>query len=218
MKRFLLLTFVLVFGAGLSAQSFFGGLIAGGTMSQVGGDTRGGYHKLGLVGGAFAGLNLTDDVDVQMELKYIQKGSYSTDMETWPFFDPFLIKLDYIDLPVVFSYNLNKINVNDINLGWLKLEAGVSLDVLVNYRQEIMGVEVLASNPWNRFVFNTVVGARVSVKENVEIGLRAVNSMTSICESSKYLYSNGNILYIRRLLPYYGMFNDILQIAVFWKI
>ena len=218
MKRFLLLIFVLVFGVGLSAQEFFGGLIAGGVMSQVGGDMRGGYNKLGIVGGAFAGLNLSEDLDVQMELKYIQKGSYSTDMETWPAYDPFLIKLDYMDLPVVFGYNLNKINVNGVNLRWLKLEAGVSFDVLVNYRQEIRGDEVFSSNPWNRFVLNTVIGARVSVKENVEIGLRAVNAMTSICKSSKYLYSNGNVKYIRRLFGRYGMFNDVLQIAVFWRI
>ena len=51
MKRLLLLIFVFVFGATLSAQNFFGGLIAGGTMSQVGGDMRGGYNKLGIVGG-----------------------------------------------------------------------------------------------------------------------------------------------------------------------
>lgn len=218
MKRFLLLIFVFVFGVGLSAQEFFGGLIAGGIMSQVGGDMRGGYNKLGIVGGAFAGLDLSEDLDVQLELKYIQKGSYSADMETWIAFDPFLIKLDYLDLPIVFGYNLNKINVNGVNLKWLKLECGVSFDVLVNYRQEIRGDVVLASDPWNAVVFNTVVGARVSVKENVEVGLRAVNSMTSICKSSKYPYGNGNVVYIRRLFGRYGMFNDVLQIAVFWRI
>lgn len=218
MKRFLLLIFVFVFGVGLSAQEFFGGLIAGGVMSQVGGDARGGYNKLGIVGGAFAGLDISEDLDVQMELKYIQKGSYSTDVENRPAFDPFLIKLDYIDLPIVFGYNLNKVNVNGVNLDWLKLEFGVSFDVLVNYRQEIRGDVVLASNPWNIVAFNTVVGARVSVKENVEIGLRAVDSMTSICKSSKYPYGNGNVVYIRRLFGRYGMFNDVLQIAVFWRI
>ena len=218
MKRLLLLIFVLVFGAGLSAQSFFGGLIAGGTMSQVGGDTRGGYHKLGLVGGAFAGLNLTEDVDVQMELKYIQKGSYSADVEYWYAFDPFLIKLDYIDLPIVLAYNLNKVNINDINMKWLKFELGLSFDFLINYKQEIQGTIVLESNPWNRVVLNTVVGVRVCVKDNFEIGLRAVDAMTSICKSSKYPYSNGNVSYTRRLFGRYGMFNDVLQLAVFWRI
>lgn len=209
---------VLFLGVNLSAQEFFGGLILGGDVSQVGGDARGGYNKIGLVGGAFAGLNLSSDFDVQMELKYIQKGSYSTEVENWPAFDPFLIKLDYIDLPIVFAYNLNKVNINDINMKWLKFELGLSFDFLINYKQEIQGVVVKESNPWNKVVLNTVVGVRVCVKDNFEIGLRAVNSMTSICKSSKYQYSNGNVIYIRRLFGRYGMFNDILQLAVFWRI
>lgn len=209
---------VLFLGVNLSAQEFFGGLILGGDVSQVGGDARGGYNKIGIVGGAFAGLNLSSDFDVQMELKYIQKGSYSTEVENWPAFDPFLIKLDYIDLPIVFAYNLNKVNINDINMKWLKFELGLSFDFLINYKQEIQGVVVKESNPWNKVVLNTVVGVRVCVKDNFEIGLRAVDSMTSICKSSKYQYSNGNVIYIRRLFGRYGMFNDILQLAVFWKI
>lgn len=218
MKQLLLLTFIFLFGANLSAQEFFGGLILGGDMSQVGGDARGGFNKLGIVGGGFAGLRLSQDFDVQMELKYIQKGSYSTDVENRPVYDPFLIKLDYIDLPIVFAYNLNKVNINGINMKWLKFELGLSFDFLVNYKQEIQGVVVKESNPWNKVDLNTVVGVRVCVKDNFEIGLRAVNSMTSICKSSKYQYSNGNVVYIRRLFGRYGMYNDILQLAVFWKI
>ena len=218
LKVFLLLILVLFFGANLSAQEFFGGLIIGGDVSQVGGDARGGYNKIGIVGGAFAGLNLSQDFDIQMELKYIQKGSYSTDVENRPAYDPFLIKLDYIDLPIVFAYNLNKVNINDVNLKWLKLELGVSFDVLLKARQEIQGITVTSSNPWNKVVFNTIVGVRVCVKDNLEIGLRAIDAMTSICKSSRYPYSNGNIAYTRRLFGRYGMFNDVLQLAVFWKI
>lgn len=219
MKKLLLfVVFAFSLGANLLAQNFYGGLILGGTASQVGGDARGGYNKIGIVGGGFAGLRLTQDFDVQMELKYIQKGSYSTDIENRPAFDPFLIKLDYIDLPVVFSYNLNKINVNDINLSWLKFELGLSFDFLINYRQEILGVAVPASNPWNKVVLNTIVGFRVNVKDNIEIGLRAIDSMTSICNSFKEPYNNGNVIYVRRLFGRYGMFNDVLQLALFWKI
>ncbi len=219
MKKLLLIfVFALALSVNMMAQNFYGGIILGGTASQVGGDARGGYNKVGLVGGAFAGLNLSDDIDVQMELKYIQKGAYSTDFENRPIYDPYLIKLDYVDLPIVFSYNLNKINVNDINLGWLKLGFGLSLDFLFNYRQDIQGVVVPASDPWNKVVLNTVIGFRVNVKEGIDIGLRLVDSMTSICESSKLPYNNGNVAYVRRLFPYYGMFNDVLQLAVFWKI
>ena len=152
-----------------------------------------------------------------MELKFIQKGSRSTDIDNRPQYDPFLIQLNYIDLPIVFSYNLNKININDVNLKWLKFELGLSLDILVKARQEIQGVPVI-SNPWNRLAANTIIGVRASVSDNIEIGLRTVNSITSVCSSMKDPFNNGNVRYVRRLFPYYGMFNDVLQLSIFWKI
>ena len=219
MKRLLLLIIVAFsFATSVYGQNFYGGLIAGGTMSQIGGDDRGGYHKVGIVGGAFAGLNLTEYFDVQMELKYIQKGSLSNDIENRPGSDPFLIKLDYIDLPIVFSYNLKNININEFNLKPLNLEFGLSFDFLVNARQEMLGLEVTASDPWRKVVLNTVLGGRFDINDDFAIGLRTINAMTSICKSSKYQYSNGVVRYTRRLLPYYGMFNDVVQLAVFWKI
>lgn len=218
MKKLLLLAIIAFsFATTIYGQNFYGGLVAGGTMSQIGGDGRGGFHKVGIVGGAFAGLKLNDDFDIQMELKYIQKGSLSNDFESFPGSDPFLIKLDYIDLPIVMSYNLNKININDVNLKWMKLEFGLSLDVLVNARQKIFG-ENIQSDPWNRLVVNTVLGVRVDVRENLEVGLRSINAMTSICPVSKYPYNNGVVNYVRRLFPFYGMFNDVVQLSVYWKI
>lgn len=218
MKKLLLLAIIAIsFATTIYGQNFYGGLVAGGTMSQIGGDGRGGFHKVGIVGGAFAGLKLNEDFDIQMELKYIQKGSLSNDFESFPGSDPFLIKLDYIDLPIVLSYNLNKININDVNLKWMKLELGLSLDVLVNARQKIFG-ENIQSDPWNRLVVNTVLGVRVDVRENLEVGLRSINSMTSICPVSKYPYNNGVVNYVRRLFPFYGMFNDVVQLSVYWKI
>lgn len=218
MKKILFLAIIAFsFATTIYGQNFYGGLVAGGTMSQIGGDGRGGFHKVGIVGGAFAGLKLNDDFDIQMELKYIQKGSLSNDFESFPGSDPFLIKLDYIDLPIVMSYNLNKININDVNLKWMKLEFGLSLDVLVNARQKILG-QIVLSDPWNRLVVNTVLGVRVDVRENLEVGLRSINSMTSICPVSKYPYNNGVVNYVRRLFPFYGMFNDVVQLSVYWKI
>lgn len=218
MKKLLFLAIIAFsFATTIYGQNFYGGLVAGGTMSQIGGDGRGGFHKVGIVGGAFAGLKLNEDFDIQMELKYIQKGSLSNDFESFPGSDPFLIKLDYIDLPIVMSYNLNKININDVNLKWMKLEFGLSLDVLVNARQKILG-QIVLSDPWNRLVVNTVLGVRVDVRENLEVGLRSINAMTSICPVSKYPYNNGVVNYVRRLFPFYGMFNDVVQLSIYWKI
>ena len=60
-KGVLCFVLVLFFSVNLSAQEFFGGLILGGTTSQVGGDNRGGYNKIGIVGGVFSGLNLFEE-------------------------------------------------------------------------------------------------------------------------------------------------------------
>ncbi len=218
MKRLLLLaTIAFSFISTIYGQNFHGGIVVGGTMSQIGGDGRGGYYKVGIVGGAFAGLILNEDIDIQMELKYIQKGTLSNDFENYPGSDPFLIKLDYIDMPIVMSYNLNKVNINNVNLKWMKLELGLSLDVLINARQKILG-ENVQSHPWNRIVINTVLGVRVEVREDIEIGLRTINAMTSICPVSKFPYNNGVVNYVKRLFPYYGMFNDVVQLSVYWKI
>lgn len=219
MKKLLLLIVVtFTFVTTVLSQEFFGGLILGGITSQVAGDSRGGYSKIGVTGGGFVGLKLSDDFDIQMELRYIQKGSRSTDVENRPATDPFRIKLDYVDLPIVFSYNLNKINVNDVNLSWLKIEFGLSLDVLLYAHQEIQGVVITSVNPWRRLAVNTVFGIRVNVFKDFEIGLRSIDAMTSICKSSNMPYNNGNVNYTRRLFGNYGMFNDVLQLAVFWRI
>lgn len=218
MKKILLFIAAFSITATIYGQSFFGGLIIGGNTSQIGGDNRGGYHKLGLTGGAFAGLNITDDLDVQMELKYIQKGSLSNDVENNPLYDPFLIKLDYVDLPIVFGYNLNKININDSNLKWLKLEFGISFDFLISAYQEVNGESSRNIEPWNKMVINTVIGARFNVVKNIEIGLRFIDAMSSICKTTIDPYNNGNVKYVRRVFGDYGMFNDVLQLAIFWKI
>lgn len=218
MKKILLFIIAFSITSITYGQSFFGGLIIGGNTSQIGGDNRGGYHKLGLTGGAFAGLNITDDLDVQMELKYIQKGSLSNDVENNPLYDPFLIKLDYVDLPIVFSYNLNKININDSNLKWLKLEFGISFDFLISAYQEINGWSSRKIEPWNKMVINTVIGARFNVVKNIEIGLRFIDAMSSICKTTIDPYNNGNVKYVRRVFGDYGMFNDVLQLSIFWKI
>ncbi len=218
MKKILLFIIAFSITSITYGQSFFGGLIIGGNTSQIGGDNRGGYHKLGLTGGAFAGLSITEDLDVQMELKYIQKGSLSNDVENNPLYDPFLIKLDYVDLPIVFSYNLNKININDSNLKWLKLEFGISFDFLISAYQEINGWSSRKIEPWNKMVINTVIGARFNVVKNIEIGLRFIDAMSSICKTTIDPYNNGNVKYVRRVFGDYGMFNDVLQLSIFWKI
>ena len=63
----------------LHAQRFNAGVMLGGDVSQVDGDTYEGYHKVGFLGGAYVLLQVSPHSSFQMELEYIQKGSRRND-------------------------------------------------------------------------------------------------------------------------------------------
>lgn len=219
MKRLtLLLIIILTTLSTLKAQNFYGGLVLGGITSQVAGDNRSGFNKFGITGGVFAGLPLSNDFSFQMELKYIQKGSRSNDVEKRPKFDPYLIKLDYIELPLVFSYNLNKININGKPTSWMNIELGLSFDFLIYHREKIKGVSEVGKDPWNKVVSNTLFGFKFGITKNLDISIRTLNSITSICKTSSERINNGNVRYVRRYFKTYGQYNDVIQLAIFWKI
>lgn len=218
MKRpTLLLIIILTALSTLKAQNFYGGLVLGGITSQVAGDNRSGFNKFGITGGAFACLPLSDDFAFQMELKYIQKGSRSNDVENRPEFDPYLIKLDYMELPLVFSYNLNKININEKPMSWINIELGLSFDFLIYHREEIKGIPN-DNNPWNKVVSNTILGFKFRITKNLDISVRTINSITSVCKTFAIGLNNDNVRYVRRYFKSYGQYNDIIQLAIFWKI
>lgn len=209
-KIFILIAITFSFIVAVDAQSFFGGLIVGGTTSQVEGDMRGGFNKFGFTAGGYVGLPINDNFSVHAELKYIQKGSRSNNVEAFPNGDPYLLKLDYIDLPVVFTANLNMISINGRGMKWLNVELGLSVDVLARYKEEVMGIENYGYNPWRRVTVNGLAGIRINITEDCQIGLRSINSINSIRKD----VVTGNIVRFNRL----GEFNDVLQLAVFYRL
>ncbi len=209
-KIFILIAITFSFIVNIDAQSFFGGLIVGGTTSQVEGDMRGGFNKFGFTAGGYAGLPINDNLSIHMELKYIQKGSRSNNVEAFPNGDPYLLKLDYIDLPIVFTANFDMIKINGRGIKWLNVELGISVDVLARYKEEVMGIENYGYNPWRRMTVNGLVGVRINITEDCQIGLRSINSINSIRKD----VVTGNIVRFNML----GEFNDVLQLAVFYRL
>ena len=120
MKKVSFLLLVLIFATSLlNAQRFKGGVIGGINASQIDGDTWAGYHKIGLVAGAYVKTDFVDKWGGQLEIKYSSKGSanaFSTAM-------PLLIQLRYIDLPILATYEA---------IDNLKVEGGISINYLFN--------------------------------------------------------------------------------------
>jgi opacity protein-like surface antigen len=102
MSRFFLLTFLLGFTSMFSfAQRFEGGALAGLNASQVDGDTYSGYHKPGIVAGAYVTTSLSKLVFVGMELKFSQKGSRKNpDPKAADDQTKYIMRLSYAELPV----------------------------------------------------------------------------------------------------------------------
>lgn len=101
MKKFLLIAFLLVCGSLWSfAQRFEGGVIAGINASQVDGDFTSGYHKPGIVAGAYVLTDLSRNVFTGMEIKFSQKGSRKNPNFKTGDQEKYIMRLNYIDIPV----------------------------------------------------------------------------------------------------------------------
>lgn len=83
------------------SQGFKGSAVLGFNASQIDGDDLYGYNKVGLTGGIRIGYPVMDKADLNLEFLFSQRGSqadlsFSDDIRR--------ISLNYIEIPVVFSY------------------------------------------------------------------------------------------------------------------
>ena len=208
MKKYLLILLIhlilLILPLSSKSQAFFGGVAAGAVTSQVDGDENNGFHKAGLTAGAFVGLELSDIFDIQFEIKYIQKGSKSSAD------DPveFIIKLDYVEVPLVVSANLGFFNINGKKLDWISFETGFSVDVLARVRQKYNGVNENVSSQWKSLCFNGILGLKFNLTEKLQLGTRVITSINSAYKGNKY-----------RALRFgqWGAFNDVLELVLYYR-
>ena len=188
-----------------SSQAFFGGLAIGGTTSQIDGDHNNGFHKVGLTGGVFVGLEFNDIFEAQFEIKYIQKGSRSSADDPYQF----VIRLDYVELPLVASANLGFLNINGHKVDWITFEAGASVDVLAYTNQKNNGANEYGSNQWKRFCVNGILGVKFNlVGKKLQLDARVITSINSA-------YA-GNYLQALRF-GQWGAFNDVLELVLYYR-
>ena len=191
------------------SQSFFGGLALGGVTSQVDGDDRAGWDKIGFTAGAFVGLPLNNTFSALMELRYIQKGSHS-DADNYVPGDPYSLKLDYVELPILISANFSALSINGKPCKWLSFELGASLDVLVRHKESVNGASDGLYNYWNRLSCSGIAGLKITLKEQYSLAFRTELSITSVYKGN---LSNENSVRFGR----HGAFNDVLELVFFYR-
>jgi len=209
MKKTLFLFFYIILAVTAYSQAFYGGLALGGVTSQVEGDNRSGWNKFGFTAGGFVGLQLNNTFNVQMELKYIQKGSKSS-VDRPVEGDPFKIQLGYVELPLLVTANMSVIKINGHPMKWLSFELGASIDALLHQQVYYQGVAENGPNYFKQAGCSTLIGIKFSFLKHWHIAFRSVNSIISIY--------NGNLSKEScRRFGQKGVFADNLELVVFYQ-
>lgn len=175
--RFFVLSVLLFLGVASNAQSFNGGLIVGGVVSQVDGDGYSGYHHPGFTAGAYVNLPFGDNFSLQTELKYSLFGAHSGVEEVDAGLRPFKLHLHYIEMPVMARYNLGKLNINGKRWDFLALEAGMSFDFLMNASESADDEPMLNTyDRWRFFSMTANLGIHFDLSEHWGFGVRYMYS------------------------------------------
>ncbi|MCD4730364.1 MAG: PorT family protein [Bacteroidales bacterium] len=152
-------------------QDFNGGVLGGINATQVFGDQWSGPNKAGLYLGAFVNRYFSNRSSVQMELDYIQKGSRKNPDASTGNYSTYLLRLNYIELPVLYKYDFAEKGT---------LETGLSLGVLVHSYEEADGSTEVSGEDFSSVDFSFNLGAYYTVVKNLRINLRLAHSILPI--------------------------------------
>lgn len=109
----------------LVGQDFKGKIMAGLNAAQVDGDEVGGYNQAGLLAGIAAEYNINDKTSFELQMRYSQKGSRST--QNQPFIE---WRLNYLEIPVLVNYYVKE---------KVYIQGGLSGNVLINGKSDLSG-------------------------------------------------------------------------------
>lgn len=184
------------------AQRFNAGVIAGGLVSQVDGDTWVGYHKAGFLAGGYVNLNLASHSALQLEMEYIQKGSRrNADLENGDL-NSYLFRIHYLEIPLLYQFTFAR---------RLSVEAGPAADILLGYYEEVNGVPDPPTEPMRPITLSGIVGASVYITPHLKANFRFNYSLISIRNTDAPYPAS-----YRKILFEYGQYNNVLSLSLCW--
>ncbi len=164
MKKAILSLFFVLFVMIGFAQKFNGGALIGLAATQVAGDKYSGFNKAGPIAGFFVNLEASPRSTFQMEMYYIQKGSRDNANAVEEDYDSYLLRLNYIELPLLYQYHM----------GWFAVQAGPSVAFSMSGYEETNGEEVGADD-FAIATFQIHFGVVFTLANNWKIDIRTNN-------------------------------------------
>lgn len=180
-KLFFIVAIVLLSALTSGAQKFSAGLSAGIVASQVDGDHLSGFNKVGIKAGGFVNRKITENFYLRMEIDFIQKGSRMPLSKDGIFY---LMRLNYIEVPVTVGYHLGK--------KW-SLDAGGSFATLVSTLEEDQVGEITNAPPFNRNDYLVCAGITYQLTDHLFFNALYSYSVSAIRpknEAYDYFYSS----------------------------
>jgi hypothetical protein len=198
MKKWLLIFLLWLPLVGLT-QKFNGGVLAGGLVSQVDGDTWAGYHKFGFYGGAFVSLQISPRSSFQMEMEYIQKGSRQNADTVTNQGMTYLLRLHYLEIPVLYQFSFHK---------RFSAEIGPGIDVLLGSEELVNGFDNPDPVPLRPVTLTGIIGVNGYITNHLRINFRFNYSVLSIRSG----VANG----YRRIVFEVGQYNNVMSLGLIW--
>ena len=201
MKTIFVLIFLTLFCLFTSAQSFNGGIIAGMTASQYDGDTYTGFHRMGINLGAFVNHKIVKKFSWQLEMKYIQKGSFQSPNPDPQYYTPkYDLRLNYIEVPFMIRYTLkNK----------LSFEAGLGLGYLANHHENINDSRADPNNerPFRKYEITYQLGGSYKLFNKLYINVRYLYSLLPVRPHNGGGTYKGN----------FGEYNNVISFSLYYQ-
>jgi len=186
----LLISLVSIFGIKntVNAQEFKAGIQGGMTATQVTGDALAGFNKAGLFGGLTIRRKMGSFGYGQMEINFIQKGSRKNAKPDKGIYDSYLLRLNYVEVPVSYRYMFMK------KMG---VDVGLKFAYLINEREFDENGEIPeeAEKPgFNKFDISVFAGLVYKINKDFNFIIRYAYSVKSFRPkpvSSYTHYSDG---------------------------
>ena len=154
----------------VAAQSFGGGALLGFNASQVSGDYLGGYDKPGISGGFFVNKKLSIKSQFELRMTYSAKGSRDVPNYEKGKYNAYYLKLNYIEVPLIYSFAINKF--------WVM--AGLSGGYLINSsianESGAFPENSVENRPFNKYELCTQLGIALPFGSRWAIELKSADT------------------------------------------
>jgi hypothetical protein len=170
--RLLIVLFFCCWGSAY-AQQFNAGVMGGLGGTQVSGDQLSGFDKLGFIAGGFVSSTLSEKFDMGGQLLFITKGSKKDQDPDKNDYTTYLLRLQYLELPIVFTWKQSK---------RFYFEAGPTFGYLLSSYEEDEYGEDPVSREFNDFELGIVASIIVNIKAGFAVNLRYNNSIMPVRE------------------------------------